>query len=121
MRYFDAVFESEKLPNNCKLIILGYSQGVSVAMRYVAKRQLSCNQLILMSGGIPKELIANDFKFLTGKTKITMIYGTQDEYLNEERIQYETHRVKELFGNNANILPFEGKHVVNVELINGLV
>ena len=121
MRYFDAVLEAEHIPADKNLIVLGYSQGVSVAMRYIAKRQLQCKQLVLMSGGIPKELVVNDFKFLEGKAKISMIYGTQDEFLNEERMQNESNRVIELFGNNVNIVPFDGKHVVNVELINTLV
>ncbi len=120
MRYFDAVLEAEQLPNDVNLIVVGYSQGVSVAMRYIARRQLQCNQLVLMSGGIPKELVADDFKLLKN-TKVTMIYGTHDEYLNEERMQYESERVYELFGNEVTIIPFDGKHIVNVELIHNLV
>jgi len=119
IRYFDAVFEAENIPSNKNLIVLGYSQGVSVAMRYVAKRKLNCSQLVLHSGGIPKELTPEDFEFLN--TKVTMIYGTEDEYLNNERISHETQRAKALFGKNLNILPFKGKHVMNVELINKLV
>ena len=119
MQYFDAVLEAENIPQHCYLIVLGYSQGVSVAMRYIVKRQLQCNQLVLMSGGIPKELVADDFAFL--KAKISLIYGTQDEYLNDERIVLETKRVHELFGDDVNIIPFDGTHVVNVELINSLV
>ncbi len=121
MRYFDAVFEAEQLPNNKNLIVVGYSQGVSVAMRYIAKRQLACSQLVLMSGGIPKELIAEDFKFLKEKTKVSLIYGTEDEYLNEARVASETQHVNGLFGNDVAIIPFIGKHIVNVELINELV
>ncbi len=121
MRYFDAVLVAEQLPKNVNLIILGYSQGVSVAMRYVAKRQLYCNQLVLMSGGIPKELAADDFDFLNGKTQISLIYGTKDEYMNKARMNNEKLRIYELFGDEVNITPFEGKHVVNVELINSLV
>lgn len=119
MRYFDAVFEAENIPSNKNLIVLGYSQGVSVVMRYVAKRKLNCSQLVLHSGGIPKELTPEDFEFLN--TKVTMIYGTEDEYLNSERIAHETQRAKALFGENLNIIPFKGKHVVNVKLINTLV
>ncbi|PWK19729.1 alpha/beta hydrolase [Xanthomarina spongicola] len=119
MRYFDAVFEAEQLPNDKNLIIFGYSQGVSVAMRYVAKRKLPCSQMVLHSGGIPKELTPEDFSFLNAK--VTMIYGTKDEYLNEERIVHETQRTNDLFGNALEIIPFEGKHIVNVELINALV
>ncbi len=119
IRYFDAVFEAENIPSNKNLIVLGYSQGVSVAMRYVAKRKLNCSQLVLHSGGIPKELTPEDFEFLN--TKVTMIYGTEDEYLNSERIAHETQRAKAMFGKNLNIIPFKGKHVVNVELINTLI
>ncbi|WP_418511718.1 alpha/beta hydrolase [Corallibacter sp.] len=118
MRYFDAVLEAENIPLDKNLIVLGYSQGVSVAMRYVAKRKLQCQQLVLHSGGIPKELTSSDFIFYTGKT--TMIYGTDDEYLNEERIAYEIEHAKSLFGDTVSIHPFEGKHVVNVDLIKRL-
>ncbi|MCK0178504.1 esterase [Flavobacteriaceae bacterium S0862] len=119
MRYFDAVFEAENIPKDKNLIVVGYSQGVSVAMRYLATRQLQCSQLVLMSGGIPKELRKEDFKFL--KAQVTLIYGTADEYLSNERMELEKIRAFELFGNTVNIIPFEGKHIVNVDLINNLI
>lgn len=119
MTYFDAVLDNESIQKDKNLIVFGYSQGVSVAMRYLAKRKLDCTQLILHSGGIPKELTPRDFEFLNAKT--TLIYGTQDEYLNEKRIAYETERAESLFGNKLKVLPFEGKHVVNVNLIETLV
>lgn len=119
MRYFDAILEAENIPNTINLIVVGYSQGVSVAMRYMARQQLKCSQLVLMSGGIPRELTAEDFAYLN--TKVTLIYGTQDEYMNLERMTYEKQRVHELFGNKVTIIPFEGTHIVNVALINSLV
>jgi hypothetical protein len=51
---------------------------------------------------------------------VSLVYGTEDEYLNKERIAYETKRAHELFGKNVNSIPFEGKHVVNVNIINDL-
>lgn len=121
LNYFDAVFEAENIPEDVNFIVLGYSQGVSVAMRYLAKRQLQCSQLVLHSGGIPKELTAKDFEHLSKDTKIKLIYGTEDEYLDAERIAQERQRAEELFGEKLTILPFEGKHVVNVDYINDLV
>ena len=121
MNYFDAVFENENIPSDINVIVFGYSQGVSVAMRYMVRRQLQCSQLVLHSGGIPKELTAEDFNYLNSDTKIKLIYGTNDEYLDEARIQLETERAYELFGDRVTILPFEGKHVVNVDYINELV
>ncbi len=119
--YFDAVLEAEQIPTDVNLIIFGYSQGVSVAMRYVAKRQLQCQQLVIHSGGIPKELNAEDFEYLSKTTQVKLIYGTEDEYLDDSRIQLETERAQSLFGSRLMVLPFKGKHVVNVEFIEALV
>ncbi|MBU2929780.1 alpha/beta hydrolase [Winogradskyella psychrotolerans] len=121
INYFDAVLKVEKIPDNINFIVLGYSQGVSVALRYLAKRQLPCNQLVIHSGGIPKELTSKDFEYLPNETAVKLIYGTEDEYLDEARIQHETARAKALFHSRVSIIPFKGKHVVNVDLINALV
>ena len=121
IKYFDAVFEAENISAQVNLIVFGYSQGVSVAMRYVAKRKLKCSQLILHSGGIPKELIAEDFEHLHKTTKVKLMYGTNDEYLDEDRIKKESSRALELFGDIVSFLPFEGKHVVHKDYINDLV
>lgn len=119
MNYFDAVFDKEHIMDAKNLIVLGYSQGVSVAMRYVAKRQIHCTQLVLHSGGIPNELEPEHFKFFRGKAKL--IYGTQDEYLDENRIRLELSKVNKLFRNNVEIISFEGTHQVNTELITKLI
>ena len=122
MRYFDAVFEAENIPEPVNLIVLGFSQGVSVGLRYVAKKQLKCSQIVILSGGIPKELTAEDFAFLDGQTTVSLIYGNNDEYLDENRILQEKNRTFELFGHlNLNVIPFEGVHEVKKELINNLV
>ena len=88
MNYLDEVYKAEDLDNATNLIVLGYSQGVSVATRWVAKKRISPKQLILCSGGLPRELEPKDFMHLK-ETKISMIYGTQDEFLNKERLDNE--------------------------------
>ncbi|MEH1008313.1 esterase [Winogradskyella sp. ECml5-4] len=121
VNYIDAVLKVEKIPEGVHLIVFGYSQGVSVAMRYIAKRQLQCDQLVLHSGGIPKELTAKDYKYLSKDTKVKLMYGTEDEYLDEQRIQLESARATDLFGDKVSFMPFKGTHVVNVEFIEKLV
>jgi len=120
MRYIDAVLHAEQIPKDKKLIILGYSHGVSIATRYVVKRKLNCEQLVLMSGGIPKELVTDDFSFLNKNSKVSLIYGTHDEYLDFDRMTYEKNRAFELFGNRLTITAFEGKHEVKKEIIQSL-
>ena len=122
MRYLDAVLEAEEIRENLNLIVLGYSQGVSIALRYVAQRELNCAQIVIMSGGIPKELVVSDFEFLDKKTKISLIYGTNDEFLDENRILSEKNRAFELFGRcDLRIIPFDGHHEVKKELVNALI
>lgn len=116
--YFDAIFKAEGITEKHKLVVMGYSQGVSVAMRYMAKRQLQAEILIIHSGGIPKELTKSDFDYFQGKVKL--IYGTNDEYLNETRIQTEQQIALSLFGSHLEIIRFEGKHEVNVKILNQL-
>ena len=117
MHYFDAVLEAEKLPKDINLIVLGYSQGVSVATRYVASRKLKCSQLLLLSGGIPAELTNDDFKFLEGKTKVTLLYGDKDEYLTEPFMDNAIKGFYQLFGKTSVITVFDGEHEVKKELL----
>lgn len=119
LNYLDAVYSTVNIPAHCKLIVFGYSQGVSIATRWVAKRQLQCHELVLYAGGIPKELTPKDFEFLIAKnTKITTLVGDNDEYINDEILRSESERIAELFSGTAKQLIFQGKHEIKKELLN---
>ena len=119
LNYLDAVFSSQVIPENCNLIVFGYSQGVSIATRWVAKKQLQCQQLVLYAGGIPHELSPKDFNFLiTKNTKITTLVGDKDEYINDDILQIESKRIASLFSGKAKQIIFEGKHEIKKELLN---
>ena len=120
LNYIDAVLENENLTKDLKIIVFGYSQGVSISTRYVASRKLNCEQLVLHSGGLPKELKQDDFSFLTPSCKVHLVYGEDDQYLNEERMAYEEQRAQSLYSDKLIIHPFKGKHEVNVEFIKAL-
>ena len=118
LRNLDAILETENIPENKNLIILGFSQGVSVSTRWVASRKIKCDALVIFSGGIPNELNNEDFKFLVeNKTKVYHFVGNDDEYLNEERKQGELKKINLLFGNNAVIETFEGTHELKKEML----
>ncbi|MBL4663964.1 MAG: esterase, partial [Flavobacteriaceae bacterium] len=59
----------EKPSSIPKFIVVGYSQGVSIATRWLSGRKIPCNILILHSGGIPNELKEVDFQYLPKTTK----------------------------------------------------
>jgi len=121
MNYIDAIYEAEIKNSNKKLVLLGYSQGVSIVTRWLAHSKVDCSHLVLHSGGIPTELVASDFMFLDDQTAVKLIYGTTDPYINEERLQEQKEIAQTLFPHHLTIVPFEGAHVVNEEAINNLI
>ncbi|MEY8022011.1 alpha/beta hydrolase [Muriicola sp. SD30] len=120
MAYIDSVIQHESLPEDVRLVIFGYSQGVSIAMRWVAKRKIKCDHLILYSGGIPNELETEDINHLLEETKIKFIVGREDEYITPERWEIEKKKIENLFNGKAVIEIFDGGHVVKKEIINRL-
>ena len=122
LAYVDQVMASEAVPENLNLIVLGYSQGVSIACRWVSQRQIKCDHLVLYAGGVPRELVPSDFAFfLENDTQVTSLVGNKDEYINAERLEQESQRIGELFGGKARQLIFDGAHEVKKELIKTLV
>lgn len=120
--YLNAVLEAENIPQHCSLHILGFSQGVSIATRWVVKQQLKCTKLVLYAGGIPNELTKKDFDFLIEtKTEIQVIVGDKDEYLSPERMETEKVKIDSLFQGKAKLIIFEGGHEVKKEIINSVV
>jgi predicted esterase len=113
MSYVDAVFKAEIPDNKHRFIVLGYSQGVSIACRWLSSRKIQCDQLVLHSGGIPKELKPSDFSYMNSDTKVTYLYGDKDQYITEARITEEELIANNLFGKQLKTLVFDGIHEVN--------
>lgn len=121
LHYIDTVFKMEEVPEQCELIVLGFSQGVSIATRWIAKRKLICNHLVLYAGSLPNELNHKDFSHLQSDvTKVTYILGNKDPFLSSDRKKIEVTKIENIFHGKANGIYFEGGHEVKKEIINSL-
>lgn len=121
--YLDAVWNNESpkwQDQNVRLILMGYSQGVSIVTRWMASRKIHCNYLLLHSGAIPHELKPTDFDFLSPETPVTYLYGNKDEYITEARKTEQQIKGNSLFGNRLKVEVFDGVHEVNVGFIKSL-
>lgn len=118
LNYLDSVYETEQIPNDVNFIVLGFSQGVSVATRWIAKRNIPCNSLFLYAGKIPREFTAEDFKQIE---TVKIIVGNQDEYVTNEVLEHEKVYASELFGDRLTINTFDGKHEMRRTIINNLI
>lgn len=117
LNYVNAVYQKEITSSPKRLIVLGYSQGVSIAARWAAYSKIPCDLLILHSGGIPNELKPKDFEFLKSRKRVIYIYGNKDQYITEARKTEEYLKASQLFGENLEIEVFDGKHEVNKDFI----
>lgn len=122
IQYMNAVLNAESIPEHCKLIVFGFSQGVSIATRWVALQKIQCNKLILYAGGLPRELSPEGFEHLTtAETEITIILGSNDAYITPERMVEEEKKATSLFKGRAKAIHFEGGHEIKKDIINSLV
>lgn len=118
--YLDAVYSAEIEPKrneNTKLLLFGYSQGVSAITRWATHSKINCASLLLHSGGLPDELKAADFKHLQAE-RIVLTYGDKDEYLTEKRMEKELLKYKAIWGKRLKTEQFQGIHEVNRAFIN---
>ncbi|WP_313789957.1 esterase [Flagellimonas aquimarina] len=122
INYLDAVFDAEQILPEHNLILFGFSQGVSIATRWAAKRKIKFQNLVLYAGGIPNELKREDFDYLDWNlSKVKIVFGNKDEYMNRERLNMEKTKITDLFRENAKIISFEGGHEMKPEIIKTLI
>ena len=121
LSYLDALMADLSLPTHPKLVIFGYSQGVSISLRWVVRRKIKCDHMILYAGGIPEELQPGDVTHLLDRTQIRIVVGNRDEYITPDRWEQQKKMIRHLFGENPRIEIFEGKHEVRKEIINRLL
>lgn len=121
LNYLDQILEQESPINNYQVNVLGFSQGVSVALRWVCHSRLKCDKLILYAGGIPKELKPEDTAFLMPDTEISLVFGKQDAFLTVERMVAEEKKIERLFAGQVKRVGFEGGHEMRPEVLTQFV
>ncbi|SCX95411.1 Predicted esterase [Nonlabens sp. Hel1_33_55] len=121
INYIDQVLEIEDLLDDPRLVFMGYSQGVSIATRYLKHYARSIKALILHSGSIPDELNEEDGQlFRQTANRIIHIVGTKDEYLTDERIKKEQQKIDLLFRDTCELHRPDIKHEVDTQLLKSI-
>ena len=115
--YLDNLYLCLKLhKTKARIIVLGFSQGVATASRWVHATPNRVDDFVIYAGEIAKELLipfSEKIKSLT----LTYVTGKSDPLIARE----EHLKVYELMkGLNADILEFDGGHEVLPEVINDI-
>lgn len=109
LNYLDALYRGESLDTAPNLILMGYSQGVSVLSRWVAHKKIRCSRLLLYAGKVPLELTPADFSHLGPETSVEAFAGRSDPFLEAYRAA-EYARLETLFPGNFVLTEYEGGH-----------
>ncbi|GAK91116.1 hypothetical protein JCM19297_2561 [Nonlabens ulvanivorans] len=118
LSYIDAVLKEEHLYNDQRIVLMGYSQGVSIATRFLLHYNSPVKALVMHSGSIPNEfngLDADKFKELSSRN--IHISGTRDEYVTADLIQRENKKIEMLFGTECELHRPDIKHEVDTTLL----
>lgn len=113
LAYLDALYASLNIPANIKVVVFGFSQGVTTASRFIHHTLYKTDEFIAYAGEIAKELtepISAKIKVI----KTTYITGNNDPFITpekQERVYALMHQL------SAKMIEFEGGHEVKKEVL----
>ena len=121
-QYLTMVYERyvPQLPKDVKIILFGFSQGVATQYRWMMERFLRFDALVMWAGFLPEDLDYRPHLEYFNSKKIIFLYGDQDRFLTPKRLAWHQNMVREK-GLELEEIPFEGKHVVDRQLLAELV
>ncbi len=99
-----------------KINLLGFSQGAHTAVRWLLKGNIQPENLILWSGSFPADNEIAENIDLLNATKIFMVIGNKDEFIDEKSINVEEKRLLSL-GLKYGLIPFDGGHEIEKETL----
>lgn len=114
VNYLDLLYDQyqSKVSDQIKINVLGFSQGVATASRWIEQGEVKANNLILWAGVFPPDMSFQISKDKLTDTNIYMVIGNDDKYIKLEEIEKQ----KELLdrhGVKYKVLNFEGKHEID--------
>ena len=110
--YLDLVYQNFALPANCKIVVLGFSQGVSTLCRWVHGGLIKPDHIVFVAGNIASEL-QETIPDSIGLVKNIYLYGSDDSLVSKESIL----KAQSKFNSNTSFVEFEGKHELNSDCL----
>ena len=114
--YLSALYThfSDQLPSGCVRSILAFSQGGTIAFRWLHGQNVDVDWIIPYACWIPEDIDLTESKTALDAPKILFTYGLQDQFLTDKRIAM----VQSVLEKNhlaIEFLPYEGDHRISKE------
>lgn len=113
VNYLDQVYDlfQHKIEETGSVGILGFSQGVATACRWLTFSEKRFDYLVNYAGAFPPDLPHDRAIERMKKIPVQVLAGTEDEYISEERFQQHLEDLKKQ-GFEVNARRFEGTHKI---------
>ncbi len=118
--YLDGVYEKYVSPHpQCRVVFMGFSQGATTLYRWVESRKRKFDFFINWAGWFPEDI---DMKPLTDhfNHKHLIVYGNNDQYLTDERIQVMNSNLSKA-AMTPDFTTFDGKHEINRDVVSQVI
>lgn len=102
-----------------RLVVLGFSQGVATAARWVARGKPEPDRVILWAGVVPPEMTADGLRALSRRAPVVLCYGDADEYATNQRVESQRQAL-ERAGAGFEIVRFPGRHEIPAAVLQDL-
>jgi len=110
--YLDAVYEQVVrmvAPGSPSTRVLGFSQGVATATRWLTRGRTRAEHVILWAGSLPDEIDVAGLVDASRRTRVSWVAGTRDDVVTAEMLERAAARVAAL-GEQGECLGFDGGH-----------
>lgn len=117
-RYIKSIYD-EYIPQcaeDVKIILMGFSQGCATQLRWIMREFPVYHHLVLWAGLLPEDLDYTPYRDYFQSKKMHFIYGNEDQFLNEERINWHRDFAKAQ-ALNMEAQEFEGKHKIDRKVL----
>jgi predicted esterase len=105
---YDEIFRRVRR-DGVRLWVLGFSQGVSTVIRWLARGHAVADRVVLWAGMIPPELETGPARSLCARAPVTLVVGSTDEFATPKVVAAQEAKLREL-GVAFNSITFEGGH-----------
>jgi len=119
VRYLDALYAqmvAGGLGEDAPVHVLGFSQGTATASRWAALGESTVERLTLWAGGVPHDLDLDAHRTLLQRLDLTLVIGTEDEYISAERVADEEARL-DAHGIPHRTVRFDGGHRIDPDVL----
>ncbi len=120
--YLDRLWDHlrQDLPGSVRLVVLGFSQGVATACRWLTQGRARADRLVLWGDFLPPDLDLGRAAERLGGTEVVLVRGEADGVLADERLRSEEEARISASGITLRRVTYPGGHDIDGRVLRKL-